>query len=146
MLKRGDFLEAGHIYKLLRANPRRGISYSGSLHRGIKHMVLITVLRKTAEETVNNPYNDRIKGDLLFYTGEGLVGNQEMKRGNLALKNQSKNKYPILVFEKKKPGRYMFLGRYRVLGVTTEMQRDINGQKRKVFLFKLRRVSSTYAS
>jgi 5-methylcytosine-specific restriction protein A len=82
----------------------------------------------------------------LFYTGEGLVGNQEMKRGNLALKNQSKNKYPILVFEKKKPGRYMFLERYRVLGVTTEMQRDINGQKRKVFLFKLRRVSSTYAS
>jgi len=102
MLKRGDFLEAGHIYKLLRANPRRGISYSGSLHRGIKHMVLITVLKKTAEETVNNPYNDRIKGDLVLHRRG--TGGQSRNEKRKSCAEKPKNKYPILCSRRRNRG------------------------------------------
>ncbi|MCS7113981.1 MAG: YDG/SRA domain-containing protein [Nitrososphaerota archaeon] len=102
---------------------------------------MITVLHKTLEEKIENPYNDRMSERCLLYTGEGRVGNQKMERGNLALKMQMEKKYPVYVFEKKTPGRYMFLGQFDVKSVHEENQPDANGSERKVYLFKLEMVS-----
>lgn len=64
-----------------------------------------------------------------------------MVRGNLVLKRQMTEGYPVFVFEKKSPGKYMFLGRYNVFSVNVEIQPDIKGQRREVFVFKLKRTS-----
>lgn len=143
LLKYGDVLSNREISRIFGVCAQRGIRYSGSLHKGIKHVVLITVFHKKPEESLRNPYNDRLEDDLLFYTGEGRVGKQKMERGNLALKRQMAEGFPIFIFEKKTPGRYMFLGQYSVLSVRREIQPDIKGQKRKVFLYKLKRVSAS---
>jgi hypothetical protein len=82
-----------------------------------------------------------MEGECLLYTGEGRFGNQEMRRGNLALKLQMEGHYPIFVFEKKPPGRYMFLGQYNVTSVRRETQKDVKGHRRSVFLYKLERAS-----
>ncbi|MBS7620730.1 hypothetical protein KEJ32_01180 [Candidatus Bathyarchaeota archaeon] len=140
LLKYGDVLSNREISRIFGVCAQRGIRYNGNLHKGIKHVVLITVLHKTPEENLRNPYNDRLEGEFLLYTGEGRVGNQKMERGNLALKRQISEGYPIFVFEKKSPGKYMFLGQYNVLSLHAEIQPDIKGQKRKVFLYKLKRV------
>ncbi|MEM2643043.1 MAG: hypothetical protein QXO34_02740, partial [Candidatus Bathyarchaeia archaeon] len=50
---------------------------------------------------------------------------------------------PIFVFEKKSPGKYMFLGQYNVLSVNVEIQPDIKGQSREVFVYKLKRASTS---
>ncbi len=143
LLKRGDVLSNREISRIFAVCAQRGIRYRGSLHNGINHAVIITVLQKMPEENVHNPYNDRLEGDILLYTGEGRVGNQKMARGNLVLERQMVEGYPVFVFEKKTPGRYMFLGQYSVLSVDTEIQPDIKGQRREVFIYKLKRISTT---
>jgi 5-methylcytosine-specific restriction protein A len=94
-------------------------------------------LNKTPEDMIRNPYKDRKFNNKILYTGEGRYGDQRMERGNLVLKQQKERKYPIYVFEKKKPGQYAFLGQFNVVSVQKGTQRDARGNKRKVFLFKL---------
>jgi len=142
-LKAGDVLGNREISRIFNVSVRRGIRYSGSLKTGIKHVVLTTVLNKTPEEGIANPYHDRFEGECLLYTGEGLYGDQQMKRGNLVLKLQMEKRYPIFVFEKKTPGKYMFLGRYNVTSVQMEKQPDINGKIRSVFVYRLERASTS---
>jgi 5-methylcytosine-specific restriction protein A len=100
-------------------------------------VVLITVLNKTPEDHIRIPYEDRKMGNRLLYTGEGRCGDQKMGRGNLVLKQQMEKGYPIYVFEKKSPGRYAFLGRYKVVSWWNDFQEDCNGRKRQVFIFEL---------
>jgi len=143
LIKAGDVLSNMEISRLFNVCTRRGIRYSGNLKSGIRHVVLTTVLNKTPEESLENPYNDRFEGEILLYTGEGRVGNQQMHRGNLVLKMQMEKGFPIFVFEKKSPGRYMFLGGFKVESMQTERQPDIEGKERTVFIFKLRKISDS---
>lgn len=143
LLKVGDVLSNREISRVFNVCTRRGIRYHGSLKTGINHVVLITVLNKTPEESVENPYNDRFEGESLLYTGEGRFGDQQMSRGNLALKMQIKKRFPIFVFERKAPGKYVFIGQYKVVSFQTEKQNDARGNPRKVFIFKLEKVSGS---
>lgn len=136
-LKIGQVLTNREISRLFGVCARRGIRYSGSLKTDIKHVVLITALHKKPEEHIQNPYVDRVEGLCLYYTGEGRIGDQKMQRGNLALRRQMEEKYPVYVFEKKGPGRYCFLGNYNVASFREEAQPDARGNWRNVFLFKL---------
>ncbi|MEM2987539.1 MAG: YDG/SRA domain-containing protein [Candidatus Bathyarchaeia archaeon] len=141
LLRCGDILSNHEILKIFDVCAQRGIRYNGNLQKGIRHVVLITILHKTREESLRDPYYDRLEGNFLLYTGEGRVGTQKMVRGNLVLKRQMTEGYPVFVFEKKSPGKYMFLGRYNVFSVNVEIQPDIKGQRREVFVFKLKRTS-----
>lgn len=140
-MKAGDVLSNLEISRIFNVCTRRGIRYCGNLKTGVRYVVLITVLDKTPEESLENPYRDRFEGDLLMYTGEGRVGDQQMIRGNLVLKMQMERGFPVYVFEKKSPGRYMFLGRFNVKGFRMEQQPDVRGETRKVFVFMLRKVA-----
>jgi 5-methylcytosine-specific restriction protein A len=139
-LKVGKTFSNKDISRIFNVCAQRGIRYSGSLRSKVRHVVLITAFHKTPEDLIRNPYQDRKANNKLFYTGEGRHGNQRMQRGNLVLKQQMKKRYPIYVFEKKSPGKYIHLGRYRVLSVQTEIQKDAQGKERKVFLFELCRL------
>jgi len=139
-LKVGETLSNRDISRMFNVSAQRGIRYSGSLMSRISHVVLTTALHKRLEDLVRNPYQDRKIDDRLLYTGEGRYGNQQMTRGNLVLKQQMERNYPVYVFEKKSPGRYVFLGQYRVLSVRNETQNDSGGKERQVFLFELHKL------
>jgi 5-methylcytosine-specific restriction protein A len=136
-LKVGKTLSNKELSRMFNVSVQRGIRYSGSLNSKIHHVVLIATFQKIFEDLKRNPYEDRKIGNQLLYTGEGRYGDQKMRGGNLVLKQSLEEKYPIYVFEKKSPGRYAFLGRYKVLSVQTGLQKDSRGAERKVFLFKL---------
>jgi len=55
-----------------------------------------------------------------------------MSIGNLALKQQTEKNYPVYVFEKKCPGKYVFLGEYKVLSLWNEIQNDSKGRRRQI--------------
>ncbi|MEM2518507.1 MAG: YDG/SRA domain-containing protein [Candidatus Bathyarchaeia archaeon] len=141
LLKAGKIFSNREISRIFNVCTRRGIRYSGNLKVGVSHVVLTTVLNKTPEESVENPYKDRFEGESLLYTGEGRFGDQQMTRGNLVLKMQMEKRFPIFVFERKAPGKYVFLGQYNVVSVQTEKQHDAHGKIRNVFIFKLEKVS-----
>ncbi|MGQ9545181.1 MAG: YDG/SRA domain-containing protein [Candidatus Bathycorpusculaceae bacterium] len=134
----GQVLSNRDISRSFNVCMQRGIRYSGSLREGIKHVVLITVLHKTPGDLIRIPYQDRKIGDRLIYTGEGRYGDQKMSRGNMVLKQQIEKGYPIYVFEKKSPGRYAFLGRYKVVSWWSGIQKDSQGKNRQVFMFELK--------
>ncbi len=135
--KAGQTVTNRYISEMFNVCAQRGIRYSGSLKTGIKHVVLITALHKTPEDLIRNPYKDRKINNRLLYTGEGRFGDQKMERGNWVLKQQMEKKYPLYVFEKKSPGKYVFLGPFRVLSVQEEIQKDSHGRERRVFLYEL---------
>ncbi|MEM3578757.1 MAG: YDG/SRA domain-containing protein [Candidatus Bathyarchaeia archaeon] len=141
LLKVGDVLSNLEISRTFNVCVRRGIRYSGNLKTGIRHVVLTTVLDKTPDEIVENPYNDRFEGGSLLYTGEGRFGDQQMTKGNLVLQMQMEKRFPVFVFEKKALGRYAFLGQYNVVAVQMEKQLDASGKTRNVFVFRLEKVS-----
>lgn len=144
-LKIDQVLTNKDISRMFNVCVQRGIRYNGSLRTEIQHVVLITALYKTPEDIIRNPYNDRKTGDKLLYTGEGRYGNQKMNRGNLVLKQQMEKNYPIYVFEKKSPGKYVFLGRYKVFSVRNEIQNDSRGEKRQVFVFELHKRETEFS-
>jgi len=141
-LKVGQAFSNKDISRMFDVCAQRGIRYSGSLWSGINHVVLITALHKTPEDLIRNPYEDRKMDTRLLYTGEGRYGDQRMERGNRVLKQQMEKNYSIYVFEKKSPGKYAFLGTYKVLSVRNEIQKDAQGKERKVFLFELCKLES----
>lgn len=140
-IKVGEILSNREISRKFNVGAQRGIRYSGSLRSKVNHVVLIMALKKEPEDLIMNPYQDRkIDDNRILYTGEGRFGDQKMTRGNMVLKQQMEKNCSVYVFEKKSPGQYFFLGRYKVLSVQNETQRDSDGKERLVFLFELGRV------
>jgi len=140
-LRVSEIFSNKEISRVFNVGARRGIRYSGSLISKVDHVVLIMALDKTPQDLVTNPYQDRKMDDnRILYTGEGRLGDQKMTRGNIVLRQQMEENYPIYVFEKKSPGQYTFLGQYKVLSVQKETQRDSEGEDRLVFLFELDRL------
>lgn len=74
---------------------------------------------------------------VFYYTGEGLTGNQVMKKGNYFLANSfNKN---VFLFVKRKPNDYVFHGKVEVKRIEDAREPDKNGVERSVFKFVLRR-------
>jgi len=136
-LKEGQTLTNTEISRIFDVCACRGIRYKGSIKSRIYHVVLIATFNKMPEDSVRNPYHDRKTNDRIIYTGEGLLGNQRMTRGNLVLARQMQENFPLYLIEKKSPGRYIFLGRYKVVNIKNETQKDSSGKERRVFIFEL---------
>lgn len=80
---------------------------------------------------------------LYRYTGEGQKGDQKLAKGNLWLVNAKKNGTRIHFFEQHSPGGlHEYLGEVDVESHGTEIQKDVYGNKRTVFVFWLRPVSN----
>jgi 5-methylcytosine-specific restriction protein A len=139
-LKEGQILTNREISRIFDVCACRGIRYKGSIKSRICHIVLIAAFNKMPEDSVRNPYHDRKIDDRIIYTGEGRRGDQKMIRGNLVLVRQMQENFPLYLLEKKSPGKYVFLGRYKVINVKNEIQRDSDGEERKVFIFELAKV------
>ena len=118
-----------------------GIRISG-FGRGINPtdstVVLISSIGKASGNFV---YHDKwtIDGDYL-YSGEGKNGDQTMTKGNLAIRDAARNGKKIHLFVKFSPREYYYQGVFELVNYTYEDDKDEDGNVRKEYKFRLRKV------
>lgn len=110
-----------------------GIRYNGPALKPTK-IVFIT----DDDSHGDHPYRDRWDGKTLWYTGEGLTGDQTMSRGNLALQSAIATNVPVYGFRRVEPHNCRYMGRFVVMQVRSEQQPDMAGRARSVYLFEMR--------
>ena len=100
-------------------------------------VVLISVIKKGGGYFV---YHDKwtADGDYI-YSGEGRVGDQNMTRGNLAIKNAARDGKEIHLFVKFSPEEYYYQGVFVLTDYTYEDDKDEKGNIRKEYKFRLRK-------
>jgi hypothetical protein len=109
----------------------------------VRRLVLMTAIPE-ARAAAENPYHDRVEGDVLIYTGAGLHGDQEPTGRNRRLVEQSESRFPVWCFRQEFSRRNQAAGknRWRFLGLLTllryyqERQIDSIGSSRKVWVFE----------
>ena len=120
-----------------------GIRISG-FGRGINPtdntVVLISSIGKASGNFV---YHDKwtADGDYL-YSGEGKTGDQTMTKGNLAIRDAARNGKKIHLFVKFSPQEYYYQGIFELVDYTYEDEKDEDGNIRKEYKFRLRKVVS----
>lgn len=88
-------------------------------------------------------YLDKLKNGLIYYTGMGKTGNQELKGNqNLTLYNSNSNGVELHMFIAEN-GEYEYIGIVKLVKEPfQEIQQDINGDLRKVWIFPLKAISN----
>lgn len=118
-----------------------GIKISG-FGRGInptdETVVLISSIGKAGGAFV---YHDKWTSDGDYiYSGEGKNGDQKMTKGNLAIKTAVHDGKEIHLFVKFSPQEYYYQGVFELVEYTYEDDKDENGDVRKEYKFRLRKV------
>lgn len=118
-----------------------GIRISG-FGRGINPtdstVVLISSIGKAGGNFV---YHDKWNADGEYlYSGEGKTGNQTMTKGNLAIRDAAQNGKQIHLLVKFSPQEYYYQGIFELVDYTYEDDRDEDGNIRKEYKFRLRKV------
>ncbi len=111
----------------------------------VRRMAVLTSL-PTARQANENPYHDRIEGDILVYTGAGREGDQLLSGINRRIPQQQTAPFPIYGFRIEKsrrdaeqgPRRWRFLGLLEYLRHYQDVQIDARGQLRKAWMFEFR--------
>lgn len=106
--------------------------------RNIRHVAVLTVSEESGRLNRENPYRDRIEGDVLTYTAQGREGDQELKGRNKRLVEQYAVPTPLFGFVNLGRQTYQFLGLLELLRHYQEPQADKNGNVRTVWLFEFR--------
>lgn len=109
----------------------------------VRRLVLMTAVPE-ARVTAENPYHDRVEGDVLIYTGAGRQGDQEPAGLNRRLAEQEQARFPVWCFRQeysrrdKSTGknRWRFLGLLMLLRYYQEQQIDTAGSPRAVWVFE----------
>jgi hypothetical protein len=139
----GNLYSAEEIQKRLEVGNAGGIRVSLDNKRHVRRVVLLTAA-PTAKIERENPYHDRIEGDVLVYSAAGLHGDQTLGGANKRLSTQPDTQFPIYGFRlnesRRKAGvkRWEFLGLLQFLRLYPENQIDRVGLLRKTWLFELR--------
>jgi Restriction endonuclease len=93
-----------------------------------------------------NPYHDRLEGDILTYTAAGKIGQQTLSGANSGLIEQKIFNFPVhgfvLIASRRDkvigPKRWKYLGLLEYLRHYPDMQLDADGKARKVWLFEFK--------
>ena len=101
-------------------------------------VVLISSIGKAGDEFL---YHDKWTedGDYI-YSGEGKNGDQSLTRGNLAIKNAKSDGKEIHLFVKFSPQEYYYQGVFELVDYTYEDDKDEDGNTRKEYKFRLRKI------
>jgi restriction endonuclease Mrr len=139
----GERYSAEEIQQRLEVGNAGGIRVSLDSKRQVRRVVLLTAA-PTAKIERENPYHDRIEGDVLVYAAAGLHGDQTLGGVNKRLASQPNTQFPIYGFRlnenRRKAGvrRWEFLGLLQFLRLYPDNQIDRTGNLRKAWLFELR--------
>jgi hypothetical protein len=133
------------IYKSLCVGNAGGVRVKTNSSGLVERLVIFTSI-PTARQLAENPYHDRLEGDVLIYTGAGRAGDQSVSGANARLVQQQDNDFPIYGFiqmgSRRDPSignkRWGFLGLLEYLRCYRERQIDSHGKWRNVWIFELR--------
>ncbi len=133
------------IYRSLSVGNAGGIRAKAGVNGSTDRLVIMTSL-PDAKLLAENPYHDRLEGDVLVYTGAGKVGNQTLLGANARIPRQVTERFPIWCFQLQSsrrnkasgPKRWMFLGLLQFLRTYAESQVDSAGGSRLAHVFEMR--------
>jgi HJR/Mrr/RecB family endonuclease len=115
-----------------------GIRPALDAKRNVRHVAILTVSDDSGRLRTENPYRDRIEGDVLIYTAQGRVGDQQLAGRNKRLVEQYEIPTPFFGFVNLGRQTYRFLGLLELLRHYQERQADRKGSIRKVWIFEFR--------
>ena len=97
----------------------------------------------TSPSGITHGYQDGwISEDIYHYTGEGQVGNMELVRGNLAIREHKSRNKQLHLFEKIKSGSgmYRYIGQFEYVNHQFRSALDSDQVQRQAIVFELRRL------
>jgi hypothetical protein len=115
-----------------------GIRPSIDARKNLRHMAILTADKTAGQLMVENPYFDRIEGDILTYTAQGRSGDQQLSGRNKRLIEQYTRPVPFFGFTNIGKQTYRFLGLLELLRHYQETQADTKNNLRKVWAFEFR--------
>lgn len=138
------------IYKSLGVGNTGGVRVKKDAGGKVRRIVLFTSI-PTARQVAENPYQDRLEGDILIYTGAGKFGEQSVSGANARILEQDVEKFPIYAFVQIAGRRDASVGirRWRFLGLLEylrgyqERQVDSNRVERTVWVFEFKVYNSS---
>lgn len=141
----GELYTHEEVYRNLAVGNAGGIRPCITKDGTVRRLVLMTS-EASGRALRENPYHDRVEGDVLVYTAAGREGEQRLAGINRRLLDQVHLAYPIYGFTNigsrrdKALGarRWRFLGLLQYLRTFTEAQPDVNAEHREAQVFELR--------
>jgi HJR/Mrr/RecB family endonuclease len=124
------------------------VSNAGGIRLSLQDRVVLRAVIMTSLQDFHgsgeNPYHDRLEGDILTYTAAGKLGQQTLAGVNNRLIEQKTFNFPIhgfvLVASRRDvsvgPKRWRYLGLLEYLRHYPDTQLDADGKVRKVWLFE----------
>ena len=111
-----------------------GVSPQGGMRRSLKNDALVLISNR-----VESLYQDRFVDGVIHYTGMGQIGDQDLNAAqNKTLRESLSNGVSIFLFEVLEPRKYTFTGQVHLVGEPyQEIQEDVEGKDRKVWMFPL---------
>ena len=122
-------------YRINRSGFGRGINVTDDA------IILISSLIKDGARYTYHDHFD-VNGDFI-YSGEGQNGDQTMNRGNRAIVEAAQNNKKIILIIKASPTEYMPQGEYYLVEYTVEDDTGEDGEQRKEYKFRLRKMSAS---
>lgn len=119
-----------------------GIRISG-FGRGInKTQSTVVLISSVDKKKTGFVYHDHWTTDGEYiYSGEGKTGDQNMSSGNKAIVTAANDRKAIHLFVKFSPQEYYYQGVFELVNYTYEDDMDENGNTRKEYKFRLRKVN-----
>jgi hypothetical protein len=139
----GTMYSNEEVFKSLGVGNAGGIRIKTRDDGSPRRMVIMTSL-PDAKSLVENPYHDRVEGNILVYTASGRVGNQTIAGQNAKIPCQVLEQFPIWAFQLQSSRRdrtighrrWKFLGLLEYLRSYVETQCDSAGTPRLVYVFE----------
>ncbi len=132
----GSYYSNDQIRFSLRVENLGGVRPSINDSGNLRHIAIMTSTYKGKSSNIDNPYHDRIEGDVLVYTASGRKGDQLLSGRNKRVLEQYANPIPIFGFINHGQQLYEFLGLLELIRHYTEQQVDRSGVLRVVWVFE----------
>ncbi len=126
------------------------VSNTGGIRLGMNGEAVLKAVIFTSAQSLHsaaeNPYHDRLEGEILTYTAAGRLGQQTLSGANSRLIEQKLSNFPVhgftLVASRRDksvgPRRWRYLGLLQYLRHYPDTQLDADGKARAVWLFEFR--------
>jgi hypothetical protein len=140
----GQLYSNEEIFKSLKVSNAGGIRLSLQ-DKTVQRAAIMTSVQDL-HGAGENPYHDRLEGDILTYTAAGKIGQQTLSGANSRLIEQRTFNFPIhgfvLIASRRDkvvgPKRWKYLGLLEYLRHYPDLQLDADGKVRKVWLFEFK--------
>lgn len=117
------------------------VGMMGGMRRSHSKNALVLI---SFHDGIERIYNDYWKDDILYYTGHGQSGDQELGGQNKTLAESDSNGITVYLFEMYYSQRYQYRGIVKLAAKPfTETECDVDGIERKVWKFPLKLVNTS---